>query len=659
MQIRKRFLKDSNLVINSVLQLNENPNICIHNSIGGIMKTLAIIFFVFVSMALSAWEVGDVITTDYSWTDSNEEFHTLNELIDSGKTIFWFGGEEWSPSSNAAAETLNNWIPQMNSDETYFCGNFNWSTIGYDNLVFSNELNQILEDFTNGYIPLFVIIGNFNVISYLDNDLNEALTILPETFNSFTKMSVLNPIEDQIMVIDDENVFDISDLFIDPQNDPITLSINNNTDPSVVNAAMINDSLYISALSEGLSEISILGESIGESIEYSLKIDVYDLSNNYILIIDLSNEETTDALHSVLEDIYPGGNVLMTNDWNTFPMTTADAVFILLGIYNDNYILTENEAATAIEYLNNGGNLYMEGGDTWAFDTQTTLHTLFNINGTTDGNSDLSNIAGEDIFASMNWSYAGTNSYIDHLEPLGDAITAFRNPDADYNCGIIYDNGDYKTVGTSFEITGLEGNNSLHDALWGIMDFFELVGLPMDPPQNIYVNDWEGSVSWDDPDSTNATGYNVYLDSLQIGFTEELSFNFNNLESGCEYTASISAQYCEGESELISATFIYNGLVADEILIPRAKLIGNYPNPFNPSTTLKFSLNAQDHVSLSIYNICGQLVKKLVDAEFDSGEYAIVWNGEDNSNKRVSSGMYFLRMQTSEYSASRKIMLIK
>jgi len=72
----------------------------------------------------------------------------------------------------------------------------------------------------------------------------------------------------------------------------------------------------------------------------------------------------------------------------------------------------------------------MEGGDTWAFDSQTSLHDLFNISGTTDGNSDLSNISGENIFATMNWSYTGTNSYIDHLEPLGNAFTAFRNPDA-------------------------------------------------------------------------------------------------------------------------------------------------------------------------------------------------------------------------------------
>ena len=659
MQIRKRFLKDSNLEVNPVHHLNENLTNCIQNSIGGIMKTLAIIFFVIISMALSAWEVGEVITTDYSWTDSNGEYHTLNNLVESGKTVFWFGGEDWSPSSNAAAETLNDWITQQNSEKLYFCGNFDWSSFGYDNLVFSNELNQILEDFTNGYIPLFVIIGNYNVIYYIDNTLDDALFILPQAINSFDKMSVLNPIDDQILVIGDENVFDISELFIDPQNDPITLSLNNNTDPSVVSAFVINDSLYISALSEGFSEISILGESIGETILYNLNIYVYDVSDNYILILDLCNSDNTETLFSTLEDIYPGGNVLMANDWNTFPMTNADAVFILLGIYDDNYILNENEVTPAIEYLNNGGNLYMEGGDTWAFDAQTSLHTLFNIEGTTDGNNDLSNIAGENIFAAMNWSYTGTNSYIDQLEPLGDAVTAFRNPDADYNCGIIYDNGVYKTVGTSFEITGLEGSNSLYDAVWGIIEFFELVGFPMDPPQNIYVNEWEGSVSWDAPDSTNVIGYNVYLDSLQVGFTEDLVYVFNNLESGCDYIAGITAQYCAGESEMISATFTYNGLVAEEVLIPQAKLIGNYPNPFNPATTIKYSLSTNDHVSITIYNLKGQLVNKLVDCQNQIGEHSVVWNGKDNCNKDVGSGLYLIRMRTENSSFTKKISLIK
>ena len=170
-------------------------------------------------------------------------------------------------------------------------------------------------------------------------------------------------------------------------------------------------------------------------------------------------------------------------------MERYNSTFVCLGVYSDNHVLSTSEGDLLANYLSNGGNLYMEGGDTWAFDAQTSLHTLFNIEGTTDGNNDLSNITGENIFAAMNWSYTGTNSYIDQLEPLGDAVTAFRNPDADYNCGIIYDNGVYKTVGTSFEITGLEGSNSLYDAVWGIIEFFELVGFPMDPPQNIYVNE--------------------------------------------------------------------------------------------------------------------------------------------------------------------------
>ncbi len=70
----------------------------------------------------------------------------------------------------------------------------------------------------------------------------------------------------------------------------------------------------------------------------------------------------------------------------------------------------------------------------------------------------------------------------------------------------------------------------------------------------------------------------------------------------------------------------------------------NYPNPFNPETKIEYGLNKRDHVKLIIYNILGQEVVTLFDKEQLPGKYTVVWDGKDNNNRTLSSGVYFYRM---------------
>jgi hypothetical protein len=89
------------------------------------------------------------------------------------------------------------------------------------------------------------------------------------------------------------------------------------------------------------------------------------------------------------------------------------------------------------------------------------------------------------------------------------------------------------------------------------------------------------------------------------------------------------------------------------------QLEGNYPNPFNPVTTLRFALKEQGPVTLSVYNLKGQLVRSLVAEDMKAGNHSITWNGMDNSGKAVSSGVYLYRMQAPGYTQTRKMMLMK
>ena len=88
-------------------------------------------------------------------------------------------------------------------------------------------------------------------------------------------------------------------------------------------------------------------------------------------------------------------------------------------------------------------------------------------------------------------------------------------------------------------------------------------------------------------------------------------------------------------------------------------LHGNYPNPFNPTTTISFSLIKDSNVEISVYNIKGQKVTKLVDKHFENGSHTVTWNGKDNNNKYVSTGIYFYKISAGRSSAMKKMLLLK
>jgi len=85
----------------------------------------------------------------------------------------------------------------------------------------------------------------------------------------------------------------------------------------------------------------------------------------------------------------------------------------------------------------------------------------------------------------------------------------------------------------------------------------------------------------------------------------------------------------------------------------------NYPNPFNPNTEIAFDVPRLSDVNISIYNILGHRVRTLVDKELPAGRYVASWDGTNESGGSVSSGVYFAVMNTEQYTAKKKMMLIK
>jgi len=85
----------------------------------------------------------------------------------------------------------------------------------------------------------------------------------------------------------------------------------------------------------------------------------------------------------------------------------------------------------------------------------------------------------------------------------------------------------------------------------------------------------------------------------------------------------------------------------------------NYPNPFNPLTSINYSLSRKSRVTIEIYNVLGQKVITLIDANKLAGEYQVDWNGKDSKGRLVSTGIYFYKFQAGDFVDTKKMLLLK
>ncbi|MCK4546824.1 MAG: T9SS type A sorting domain-containing protein, partial [Candidatus Eisenbacteria sp.] len=89
------------------------------------------------------------------------------------------------------------------------------------------------------------------------------------------------------------------------------------------------------------------------------------------------------------------------------------------------------------------------------------------------------------------------------------------------------------------------------------------------------------------------------------------------------------------------------------------RLVGAWPNPFNPTTAVQYELRHTEHVTLQVYDAQGRLVRTLVNETINAGSYSAVWNGRDSNGVEVSSGTYFVRMSAGQYESTGKVIMLK
>ncbi len=214
------------------------------------------------------------------------------------------------------------------------------------------------------------------------------------------------------------------------------------------------------------------------------------------------------------------------------------------------------------------------------------------------------------------------------LTKLGEAVTALT-------VSAIYDEG-FTTlwINSDMELRGLQ---------------LELAGQPTEP--------------------LNLLGNKLDLIS---GFIEEtLRIGLLDLDGGNTLpSGNYAIVKLEGKYEVLyglgsdinhqPVTMSLNGLTSNGSQLPADfALEQNYPNPFNPSTNISFSLPDAAEVTLEIYNVLGQKIVTLVNANYEAGEHIVHWDGRNAVGSAVSSGIYFYRLTAGTAVTSKKMMLLK
>lgn len=122
---------------------------------------------------------------------------------------------------------------------------------------------------------------------------------------------------------------------------------------------------------------------------------------------------------------------------------------------------------------------------------------------------------------------------------------------------------------------------------------------------------------------------------------------------------TISTQTDSSGAYSVQLTLTESGVKDEQVQLAKGfKLCQNYPNPFNPGTVIEFKLPQPEHVKLTIFNVNGQVVKMLADGYYPAGFSQVHWDGSSDRGRLVAAGVYFYRIETKQFTETRKMLLL-
>jgi len=199
----------------------------------------------------------------------------------------------------------------------------------------------------------------------------------------------------------------------------------------------------------------------------------------------------------------------------------------------------------------------------------------------------------------------------------------------------------------------------------------EDINFTLNQPENQGIETVAGVVTNDD--GSGVSGATVLLydqNDIPVTFTTTNSngeYSLTYLASN-DYAFNVTKMYYQSYSEDIntgeqsSVDAVINMVnptpVSETNTVVQPYLLSNYPNPFNPETTITYYVGSSGNVEVEVYNILGQKVKTLVQGDKSTGLHS-VWNGKDDNSNPVSSGIYLYKIKSGKYSKTKKMILMK
>ena len=271
------------------------------------------------------------------------------------------------------------------------------------------------------------------------------------------------------------------------------------------------------------------------------------------------------------------------------------------------------------------------------------------------------------------WSYGGRSP---RPEPLAKA-----NPRNDYDWAIRIGaesrgaRDDYNFAGVSAAATDAWDGYDVPEPP-AIGDF---VALSFPHPEweryfSAYTCDIRGTIVtgdvWDIEVRANFTdevrlrfsGLSGVPEDLEVWLIDVLTGETRNLRSDSSYALAGRSGQAPRPLKLLvgQANYVQETLAQLDLLPGEFALLPNFPNPFNPTTTIRYALPAAAKVDLAIYNLLGQKIATLLrEAPGEAGYHSVIWNGRDDAGQPVASGIYFLHLRAGAHRAVRKMILLK
>jgi hypothetical protein len=383
-------------------------------------------------------------------------------------------------------------------------------------------------------------------------------------------------------------------------------------------------------------------------------VDIYDDGDFDAFIGEgygtINYYENIPSITVTKENDYGGGSVAPG---------TNNVRFLRLGVQTDSGTATITSVKTKFTATSSAVN-----SDISAFD----VYYDANGNGELDDGAPLQTVSNPDLTngataSGLSFSVDATKKYLLLVLDIAGGANPSHNAGMELTSNTFITSSDAGVASTNFPI-----KNSMDNS------------LPVQLASFSAASTSEGvTLNWRTETEVNNVGFSVYRsntregDYTKIGFVEghgstpvanDYYFNDKTAEAGRTYFYLIESIDVEGNkerSDSISITFTPQPKVA---LPTRFALRQNFPNPFNPETWIPFQLPKDSDVVVEIYNLNGQIVRTLSLGKVPAGYYnerrnAAFWDGKSDSGEKVSSGVYFYRLKAGDYSAVKRMVVVK